>query len=533
MKISHTIYALTIVLCNLQSQGCSSVESTAPESSSENRAESSAESSVEHSPEYESTNSSETVMETPGSSMNPNEVQPSSEVEHTISSSLSSEEIISSEEQETPTEYLNSLYEKQNYVFSDDTIRTYNIVISEENLTFLDDNPMQEQYVTATLIGPDDTIPNVMIRYKGQNGSWQFAGGYTEYSGAHCAQPHKSCQKLSMKIKFKTDEYPDRKFYGLKKLMFHSMNMDISQLRERLGYWIFREMGVTTSRSTHAVVQINGQPQGLYAIVEQVDSRFIKSRFEDNEGHLFKEMFPVNGFNEITPESVMRNTLKTNEDDNLPLTTTMEFAKAASEANILTIPDVIKKWMNPKEIAAHLMVTRLLRHWDSPWSPFDGWQGKNYYLYVEPNNKKVTLIPWDLDYTLHQGHAFPGEFFLFPVSPIPGNPFPKPCEKSKCSTLFGGFLLLENELAEAIDFFETDVYPRALIQYQRWTEQIRDITIEMNQKHGDIRTTDNYQWGGAFPESTWQTDVDSTWNNFKEGADWLIEGYDPFLWHTL
>ncbi|MGL1935424.1 MAG: CotH kinase family protein [Fibrobacterales bacterium] len=521
MKISHTIYAMTIVLCTLQSQGCSTVETTSHESSAES------------SQDNVSSSSSETDNDTPVSSISPQEALSPSSNENTSSYTLSSEDSDSSEEQETPTEYLNSLYEKQNYVFSDDTIRTYNIVISEENLTFLDDNPMQEQYVTATLIGPDDTIPNIMIRYKGQNGSWQFAGGYSEYSGAHCAQPQKSCQKLSMKIKFKTNEFPDRKFYGLKKLMFHSMNMDISQLRERLGYWMFREMGVTASRSTHAVVQINGEPQGLFALVEQVDSRFIKSRFEDNEGHLFKEMLPVNGFNEITSEPIMRTTLKTNEDDNLPLTTTMEFAKAASQASKETITDVIKKWMHPKEIAAHLMVTRLLRHWDSPWSPFDGWQGKNYYLYVESNNKKVTLIPWDLDYTLHQGHAFPGAFFLFPVSPIPGNPFPKPCEKSKCSTLFGGFLLLESELAEAIDHFETDVYPRALIQYQKWTEQIRDITIEMNEKHGDIRTTDQYQWGGSFPEPDWQTDVDSTWNNFKEGADWLIEGYDPFLWHTL
>ena len=53
----------------------------------------------------------------------------------------------------------------------------------------------------------------------------------------------KTCVKLSMKVKINhTDD--DLKFHGLKKLQFHAMNTDASLMRERLSYYLFREMGI-------------------------------------------------------------------------------------------------------------------------------------------------------------------------------------------------------------------------------------------------------------------------------------------------
>ena len=67
----------------------------------------------------------------------------------------------------------------------------------------------------------------------------------------------KICTKLSMKVKINWKQR-EQKFYDLTKLQFHSQNNDPSQMRERLGYWLFRSMGVPAPRSVHAQLKING-----------------------------------------------------------------------------------------------------------------------------------------------------------------------------------------------------------------------------------------------------------------------------------
>ena len=144
-----------------------------------------------------------------------------------------------------------------------------------------------EEYVEGMLIFEKDTISPVGIRYKGSIGA--FVGcldgpNMFEPSGA------KICTKLSMKIKINWKGRKE-KFFGLKKLQFHSMNNDASQMHERTGYWLFRQMGIPAPRAVHAKLTINGIYTGLYSLVEQIDSRFIKENFDDNKGNLYKEIW--------------------------------------------------------------------------------------------------------------------------------------------------------------------------------------------------------------------------------------------------
>ena len=63
------------------------------------------------------------------------------------------------------------------------------------------------------------------------------------------------------------------------------MNNDVSQMHDRAGYWLFRQMGVPAPRAVHAKLTINGTYTGLYSLVEQIDSRFIKENFDDDDGN--------------------------------------------------------------------------------------------------------------------------------------------------------------------------------------------------------------------------------------------------------
>jgi len=45
-------------------------------------------------------------------------------------------------------------------------------------------------------------------------------------------------------------------------------------MRERLGYYMFRNFGIPAPRSNHAVIFINGEFSGLYANTEQIEGPF-------------------------------------------------------------------------------------------------------------------------------------------------------------------------------------------------------------------------------------------------------------------
>ena len=66
------------------------------------------------------------------------------------------------------------------------------------------------------------------------------------------------------------------------------MASDPSMLRERLAYWIGRQIGgVATSRCNHAWVTMNGAPLGLYATVEEPKQELMARYFADATGPVY------------------------------------------------------------------------------------------------------------------------------------------------------------------------------------------------------------------------------------------------------
>ncbi|MBT6178400.1 MAG: hypothetical protein HOI23_14225, partial [Deltaproteobacteria bacterium] len=190
------------------------------------------------------------------------------------------------------------------FLFESESVRTFELVVTPEDLAFIDHDPVAEIYVPATLKFEGEEYPDVGLRYKGSAGSYI---GCTEVMGFPPSGP-KTCIKLSMKVKLNyTDS--DQKFHGLKKLQFHSMNSDDSLMRERLSYYLFRSMGIPAPRTTPIKVLVNGELAGLFLLVEQIDGRFTRSRFGDGgKGNLYKEIWPIH-----QDDASYINALETNE----------------------------------------------------------------------------------------------------------------------------------------------------------------------------------------------------------------------------
>ncbi|HTF59128.1 MAG TPA: CotH kinase family protein, partial [Actinomycetes bacterium] len=76
---------------------------------------------------------------------------------------------------------------------------------------------------------------------------------------------------------------------GMDTVNLKAMYNDPSQLREALAWRLFARVGVPASRHTYAKLALNDTYLGLFSVIEQVDKRYLKDRFGDNdEGNLYK-----------------------------------------------------------------------------------------------------------------------------------------------------------------------------------------------------------------------------------------------------
>ena len=132
------------------------------------------------------------------------------------------------------------------------------------------DGLADKQYMIASVEIDGTIVDSVGVRQKGYFSNWGSEG-----------------LKEPLKIDFA--EYVDGKRYdGLKKINLQNGFQDPSMMRDALAYKFMRDAGVAAPRSSYAKVYLNDTYWGLYVVVEQVDNKFVKNWFENNDGNLFK-----------------------------------------------------------------------------------------------------------------------------------------------------------------------------------------------------------------------------------------------------
>ena len=399
-------------------------------------------------------------------------------------------------------QYLN---EKSDYIFDQKKLPTFELNLPPADLAAIDADPSAEEYVEGSLTFEGETISPVGIRYKGSIGA--FVGCL---SGTDWANPsgRKTCTKLSMKIKMNWND-PDDRFYGLKKLQFHSQNHDDSQMRDRLGYWFFRKMDVPAPRAIHARLIVNGEYMGLFSLVEQIDGRFTRQNFDDGTGNLYKEIWPLRSNGNPFPASEYINNLKTNEDENPTAEMIQSFAQEVADARTEDLQAVVAKWMNIDEIMSYVVVDRAIRNDDGAFHWYcngNDCSPHNFYWYEDPTERTMHLIPWDLDNAFENIIANAN-----PVTPIADawgetsadcQPFATGFlgiqqRSAACDKLTGTWASFTEEYAlKKQEFLEGPLLEeRVNEKLDEWTAQIRAATEEADNMHGDALTVDNWERG--------------------------------------
>ena len=392
------------------------------------------------------------------------------------------------------------------YIFDQERLHTFELTLSDEALAQIDRNPSAEEWVLGSLTFEGETIDRVGIRYKGSIGAWVGClsdPDWTDPSG------HKVCTKLSMKVKVNWDD-SNREFHGLRRLQLHSMNLDPSQMHERLGYWLFREMGVPAPRSVHARLIVNGTYVGVFALTEQIDGRFTRHNFDDGTGNLYKEVWPLHaGY--VTGDLFFVEALKTNEDENPSIELIKNFGSEVKAAGPDGAAEVVDRWMDVDEVLAWAVVDRTIRNDDGPfhWYCFGECRPHNYYWYEEPTAGTLHLIPWDLD------NAFQNIVKdSNPVTPVADawGEITRDCQRfgygdwgllqrsAACDPVFAAWATFDDDYRRLLDEFLDGPFAEELVtaQVEAWVAQIADATTEAAAAHDDAVSV--RKWTGAVDE---------------------------------
>lgn len=259
----------------------------------------------------------------------------------------------------------------------------------------------EDRYVQASLRVGDTELPSIAVRFKGQFSIW---GCVDQATGTRTVRVEPFygnidvCQRFSMKLDF--NEYDDdARLDGLKKLNLHAMAADPSKMRERLGYSLYRDMGVLTPRAVHARVYINGEYHGLFAAVEEVDGRFTANRFPDSgDGNVYKEIWPAAHFDAAVAEAALR----TNDDPStIDVSDFLAFRDAVSAASEADFATTLAPYLDFDYLARFIVVNRAISDFDGAMAFYYGWgpppANHNLYWYHDSESGQFQLIPWDLD----------------------------------------------------------------------------------------------------------------------------------------
>ncbi len=240
----------------------------------------------------------------------------------------------------------------------------------------------------ANLNGGDDTYMKVDITI--DNVTTYDIGVHLKGNSSYSAP--NSGYKKSFKLDF--DKYIDGQDYdGLDKLNLNNCIGDPSMMREKLTLDLFNNMGLPSPRATFANIYLNDTLWGLYSVCEIVEGTFLKNRFGEKDGNLFKGDNSGHLIWEDNNQSSYYGDYELENNDSLndwsDLVHLLDIINNTSDNDF---EDSLETVLNIDVALKYWSICNLLVNLDSYLG-----SGHNYYIYHNTLTDKFEWIPWDVN----------------------------------------------------------------------------------------------------------------------------------------
>lgn len=269
-------------------------------------------------------------------------------------------------------------------VFDDTQVGRVDIAIDTAYLSWIYAHPTSDSEFVATMRFKnrwfDETVDSVGFRLRGNTS--------------------RQAQKKSFKVAINSF-FSGRQFHGVEKLNLNGEHNDPSIVRSKLSFDLFAKGGLIASRACHTEVYINGRYYGLYINVEHVDEEFLKKRYPDDSGNLWKCLWPADlqylGENPAPYITLGGDRpayeLSTNESG-MDFSQLIRLTRILNNTSPAALPDSLETTLDVTSVLKYFAMNILTGQWDDYWSNMN-----NYYLYHEPAAGVIHVIPYDYDNT--------------------------------------------------------------------------------------------------------------------------------------
>ena len=248
-------------------------------------------------------------------------------------------------------------------IFTNGTVPRIRLTIPAEGVEELRVSP--RQYVKGSVREGTNAWREVGLHLRGALGSFRGIDG-----------------KPGFTVNF--DKFvPGQRFHGLRKIYLNNSVEDASYLNELVANKLFRAAELPAPLVTHAVVELNDKPLGLYVLKEGFAEEFLARHFAHPDGNLY-DIGPGHDVDEPLTKDMGKG-----PDDGSDLAA---LASAALE------PDVVRRW---QRLARTLDVDRFISFMamEILLGHRDGYclARNNFRVYQDVDSSRVVFLPHGMD----------------------------------------------------------------------------------------------------------------------------------------
>jgi hypothetical protein len=264
--------------------------------------------------------------------------------------------------------------------FDDTQLHDVRLRIHSSDWQELRENFDSNRYYPCDFVWQGQTIRNVGIRSRG--------------SGS------RNPNKPGLRVDF--NRYAaSQEFLGLHAFVLDNLYTDPAMIRERVAMELLDRMRVPAPREAYARLWVNEDYIGLYALVEEIDKRFLR-RVEglDDDGYLFEYRwndtwhFTYLGSDLDPYERRFAARTRETESSTALYDPIEQFVRTVNDPH--DVERDVGEFLSIRTFLRQLAVEAFLAEWDGLAGDFGI---NNFYLYRKPNGKEFTFIPWDKDNT--------------------------------------------------------------------------------------------------------------------------------------
>jgi len=252
----------------------------------------------------------------------------------------------------------------------DPILEQYLIICNQDSLTYIYENFTDNIYIPIKIVVKGDTI-KARMRIRGDSSRKEA--------------------KKSLKVKFVLNG-------SSKTLNFNAEFSDKSYIRQYLSSQIIRSSRQNCYHSNFANIYINGAFFGLYLMVENMDSRFLKNNLMSEKGNLYKATKDgacMSIFDDLENDWEKKSGRTEDRDDLKKLILDVNSISDSLYFNFIKSNFNYSQFVNMLALNIYLANASTYYH--------------NYYLYHSPNGK-WELLPWDMDKTLSYYEWMPYQY---------------------------------------------------------------------------------------------------------------------------